>query len=147
MATGLLALLTWREVSATQELAALTRSDQKTRERPVVIQLAAGYSGNTEDAYVYVRLMNVGLGPALRVQVEASYIDPEHQPEFLPPKTVPAIVPGAMERLELPVRFRTPPPGGVRGDGFQLSGTYLDRSQTTEYKIITDWCAGAPAPE
>jgi len=32
-----------------------------------------------------------------------------------------------------------PVAGGVRGDGFRLSGTYLDRSQRNEYPIVTSW--------
>lgn len=146
LATGLLALLTWRGVRATQELATLTQRDQQARERPVVIQQHASFSISGVHGRLAVTLVNVGLGPALRVEVRASYIDPDHQPE-IQQVTRPAIQPGESDRFELDVRFTTPPPAGVQGDGFPLSGTYLDRSQRNDYPIITDWQAGPPRPE
>jgi hypothetical protein len=80
--------------------------------------------------------MNVGLGPALRVQITANYIDPEYHAE-IQRVTRPAIKPGESDRVQLYVRCPPPlPPSGVRRDGFRVSGTYLDRSRTDEYEII-----------
>jgi hypothetical protein len=103
----------------------------------VLIQEHASFSGG-EDGAVAVTLLNVGLGPALRVEVRASYIDSDYQPE-IGQVTLPAIKPGESERSVLYVRFPSEPPGGIRGDGFRVSGTYLDRSRRNEYSIITDW--------
>ena len=117
----------------------MTRRDQQERERPVLIQERASFTGGEDgDGAVAVTLLNVGLGPALRVEVRASYIDPHYQPE-IGQVTRPAIKPGESERFVLYVRFPSPPAGGVRGDGFRVSGTYLDRSRRNEYSIITDW--------
>jgi hypothetical protein len=65
--TGGLAYLTGRDVSATKELAELTREDQRARERPTVLLHLASY----EQDHVRLTLSNVGLGPALNVRVMA----------------------------------------------------------------------------
>lgn len=75
LATGVLALLTWRDVTATQELARLTRDDQVERGRPVVITTGANFAGDaTRGGNVVVGLVNVGLGPALRLRVTVQYV-------------------------------------------------------------------------
>jgi hypothetical protein len=69
-ATGALAFSTWSDVHATWQLAELTRRDQDERERPVVLQEDAVFDGHLE-GWLNVSLRNVGLGPALRVEVTA----------------------------------------------------------------------------
>lgn len=139
-ATYWLGYATRSEVRATQTLAELTRRDQAERERPVVLQRDAGFSGSPQSGYVKVNLINVGLGPALRVRVSASYEGhSDWQPE-IQTVTVAAIPPNGSETVDLYVRFPEPnQPGGVRGDGFPISGSYLDRSMRNEYEIITRW--------
>ena len=146
LATGVLAFWTLQEVSATKELAALSRRDQQLRERPVVIQEDAALSFSGQQGHLLVKLMNVGLGPALRVQITANYIDPEYHAE-IQRVTRPAIKPGESDRVQLYVRCPPPlPPSGVRRDGFRVSGTYLDRSRTDEYEIITSWAEAPGKP-
>jgi hypothetical protein len=140
-ATGALAYSTWSDVRATWELAALTKRDQDERERPVVIQHFAGFNGTPEAGHVSVELVNVGRGPALRVQTTATYVDPAYRPRIAT-VTWPAMQPGERASFAIPVSFSTVPPDGVKGDGFPLSGSYLDRSQRNEYPIITAWQAG-----
>jgi hypothetical protein len=87
-----------------QTLAELTRRDQAERERPVVIQRGTGFNGSPQNGYVRVELVNAGLGPALRVRVSASYVDPDWQPEISTVTTA-AIPPNEVETIDLYVRF------------------------------------------
>jgi hypothetical protein len=143
VATGWLAWSTRSEVRATQDLAELTREQYAASERPVVLQRNAGWNGTPENGYLAIDLQNVGLGPALRVRVSASYVGHlDWQPIIEPASaTIPAIEPNSnAPRIELPVRFPEPyKPEGVRGDGFRVIGTYLDRSRLNTYEIITSW--------
>jgi hypothetical protein len=143
VATGALALLTSRDVSATQDLAAQGRRDQIERERPVVIAFTAAFNGTYDSGHLSVDLRNVGLGPAVNVRVLATYDDPEQQPR-IDPWVVPAITPGATSQFAMYVQFEAQPPGGVKPDLFTLRGTYLDRSRApeSEQPIITGWETG-----
>jgi hypothetical protein len=142
IATGGLALLTAREVSATKELAELTRSDQLARERPVVILHNAIFlpdRENSTDGHIALNAFNAGLGPALRVRIEATYKDPKYQPE-MQPALWPVIMAGSNAQFAIhPVRFPEMPPDGIDPDGFGVNGTYRDRSQSEEYPIIVEW--------
>jgi hypothetical protein len=79
----------------------------------------------------------VGLGPALRIKVTATYVEPDHQPE-IDTATWPSLAPNEQTNFSISVRF-DPLPSSIRLDGFPLSGTFLDRSQLNEYPIITSW--------
>jgi hypothetical protein len=139
--TGALAYTTSGDVRATWELAALTKHDQDVRQQPLVIQVEAVYGGSPEDGAVQVRLWNAGLGPALRVSVSATYVDPAN-PDIAPEigaKIWPVLAPNSQVDIALPVRFEQLPDGGVHSDGFPIRGTYLDRTQENEYEIITSW--------
>ena len=141
VSTGALAWSTRSEVRATQRLAELTKHDQDVRQRPFVIQHDAVYSGSPDNGQLEVTLWNAGLGPALRVQVVATYEDADN-PEIdaeIGTRTWPVLAPNSGTTFSLPVRFRNVPPGGVRGDCFPLRGSYLDSSQENEYEIITSW--------
>lgn len=140
--TGALAFTTSGDVRATWELARLTREQQASAERPLVLQYDAGFSGSPKDGYVRVVLYNAGLGSALRVEVSATYFDEAHPAGGT--HIVPAIRPEGTAEFQIPIRFQEPyPVGGIRGDGFALSGTYRDRSQRNTYEIITDWSSVA----
>src|SRR5947209_13995196 len=93
--------------------------------------------GRTARRWLSVELTNVGLGPALRVEVGATYDDPEAIAQITP-RIWPTIMPGQMAQLALSVAFETEP-SSVNADGFPLTGTYLDRSQDRRYDIITSW--------
>jgi hypothetical protein len=72
--TGWLAWSTRSEVRATQDLAELTRRQQAASERPVVLlKRNASWSGSLPNGVVSCELHNVGLAPALRVNVSANY--------------------------------------------------------------------------
>jgi hypothetical protein len=47
----------------------------------VVIQEDAALSFSGQQGHLLVKLMNVGLGPALRVQITANYIHPKYHAE------------------------------------------------------------------
>jgi hypothetical protein len=139
--TGALAYTTSGDVRATWELAALTKHDQDLRQLPLVIQHEASFSGSPPNGQLNVVLFNAGLGPALRVQVIATYDDPDN-PDIVPmieTRTWPVLAPQSSASFTLQIQFPEVPPGGVRTDRFPLRGTYLDRSQENEYEIITQW--------
>jgi hypothetical protein len=138
-ATYWLAYSTRSEVRATQTLAELSRQDQAARERPVVVYKGGGFSGDPRNGIVRVLLLNIGLGPALRVRVSASYLGhPDWQPA-IETVTIAAMPPNEDAVVDLHVRFPEPfLPGGVH-DAFPISGSYLDLSQRNEYEIITSW--------
>jgi hypothetical protein len=140
MATYWLAYSTRSDVRATQELAQLTRHEQAVRERPVVLQEDARFCGTPSDATAEVALVNVGLGPALRVRVSALYVGHDDWTPRIEGQVVPAIAPGEHRTVGLEARFPGPlRPGGPRADGFRFVGDYLDRSRGNTYGIITSW--------
>jgi hypothetical protein len=140
LSTGALAWSTRSEVRATQRLAELTQEQQAANDRPVLIlQQRASFAGTPENGVVQLRLQNVGLGPALRVRLRATYDDADWNPGTLE-TTVGAVVANTAVPVEMPVSFPPPnKPGGVRGDGFSVEGDYLDRSLKKEYPLITAW--------
>jgi hypothetical protein len=140
--TGGLAYLTGRDVSATQQLAQLQRDDQQARERPVVLLHSAAFQPSAADpheGHISMQVFNAGLGPALRVRIEAQYKDPAYQPEMRP-ALWPAIMAGSRNDFAIqPIRFRDAPPGGIDPDGFSFEGSYSDRSASTTYPVIVEW--------
>lgn len=125
---------------ATQELAELTRRQQAAGDCPVILlESGTGFGGSPEQGEVYVPLKNVGVGPALRVEVNVCYDDPDWQPA-IQRATVAFIEASSGQTVALPARFPEPPaPGGVINERFQVVGTYLDRTLQNEYPIITSW--------
>jgi hypothetical protein len=137
-ATGWLAWSTRSEVRATQDLAELTRRQQAASDRPVVmLQQKPGWSGSPEKGELHVELQNVGIGPALYVEVDAFYDDEDWTPS-IGSASVPFIQAESGQSVALPVSFPEPHdrPGGIRGT-FQVEGTYRDRSILNIYEIIT----------
>jgi hypothetical protein len=133
LATGALALLTARDVSATQELAALTRADQAMRDRPIVVAMSCVWSSSESE--LFVRLANVGLGPAIYVYVTAEYGDHEYQLD-IGYKIHAVLAPNKRAETELTVAFPTKPGGEVDFRQFRPLGTYQDRSLRSTYNII-----------
>jgi hypothetical protein len=135
---------------ATGALAYTTTEDQEARERPVVLLVDAQWSSYPETetesqlaGVLVVTLRNVGLGPALRIDVQAHYVDPAFQPTITR-DIVPVLMVGEVVRLSMRATFAAVPPGGVRPDGFPVSGTYLDRSQHRTHSLISSWASSAP---
>jgi hypothetical protein len=132
------------QAEASEELARLTKRDQDERQQPVVLQQQAGWKeGRVDpksvfDGEVLLTLRNVGLGPALRVQVTARYVDAD-QPIYVAHQTIPSILPGETIPVRLYVMFSAPRPEKVRADGFPVVGTYFDRAQRERYEVIASW--------
>jgi hypothetical protein len=138
LSTGGLAVLTAREVGATQQLAALARDDQRARERPIVVVHAAAFL-DADEPHIGLQVFNAGLGPAFRVRINAAYKDPEYQPE-MKPALWPVIVAGGRADFAIqPIVIRNRPPNGFDPDGFEIEGTCLDRSMENEYRVISEW--------
>jgi hypothetical protein len=91
---------------------------------------------------LHVWLRNVGLGPALRVEVWANYADLTPGVSVVA-KTIPAISPDETQQHTLKVSWAVVEgdPKVPRPDGFPIKGTYLDRSLRREedYTIIARW--------
>jgi hypothetical protein len=136
--TGALAYSTWSDVRATWQLADLTKHDQDERERPLVLQLDwRPEIGSALEGYLMGMLRNVGLGPALRVEVTADYADEDgNEPSQIDSVVFPAIPSGETQPFQLFVRF-SELTNEVRPDGFRLRGTFTDRSQQRNYDIIS----------
>jgi hypothetical protein len=138
-ATGALAYSTWSDVRATWRLAELTKHDQDERQRPIVLLLGANYEGSEAGGNLKISLRNVGLGPALRVSIWATYRDDDHRPTFTPESyTIPAIAPNEAVPLRLYVSFEDRPET-VAQDRFAIFGTFTDRSVEGTYEVITAW--------
>jgi hypothetical protein len=104
LATSGLAWSTRSEVRATQDLAELTRRQQLASERPVILLRTTSWSGTPDNGALAINLMNVGLGPALRLRLRATYIGhPDWQPS-INEGIVLAMEPGAT--VEIPANFR-----------------------------------------
>jgi hypothetical protein len=140
IATGGLALFSFREVTATQELAQLTRDDQVAQQRPVVVMVGwkAVYGS---PSHLVVQLMNVGRGPALRVELHAEDIRDGKPMKVVGPARELAIPPDTTRELALEVEFPSGPevPPQTDFDDFRYWGSYLDRSLQGDYRILTDW--------
>jgi hypothetical protein len=139
--TGALAWTTSGDVRATWELAKLTERDQAERERPlVIVQRAEMLGRGPAGAWLKLWLRNVGLGPALRVRVTATYVDPSPQ-VAVTGIVIPAIAPDETAEHQLEVTWQSGDgdPQAPRADGFPIEGKYLDRARRNEYPIIANW--------
>ena len=156
LATGALALLTYREVGATQDLAEMTRNDQLMRDRPLVLATVTSYqpaaapgtpSGDESRGLLTVELWNVGLGPAARIELGATYDrEPGLSPEIAPVICT-AIPPGATATPGLEVLWSSRPTGRkVTASDFTPTGAYLDRSLGHAQQIIPSSEAGHQGP-
>ncbi len=138
LATGTLALSTARDVSATQEIARLTRADQEDRVRPTVIGTVTGVGGDAEGAFLSVELWNVGGGAAVRVEVTADSMSGLH----VGTTTIATIVGGGSFPLAvrlLGLIYRADPDQDPRPEDFRVRGHYLDRRRRPVPEAIYDW--------
>jgi hypothetical protein len=133
LATGVLAYTTSRDVSATVEIARLTKEDQDLRNRPIVLAEGISYDGSPK---VDVRMRNVGLGPALGIFVTATYEGDGAAPTIIP-LYVSALGPGEDIRGEVEAQFDQEPPGGILAR-FRIRGDYTDRDFSQLFELITD---------
>ena len=132
--TGALAFATSGDVRATWRLAELTQEDQEARQRPMVMALSTQLSFTDNRGYLQVQCLNVGLGPAIRLRIEARYDGPslpEGKPEVLR-EVIPALGVGLTTNPQLLLRW---PGGEIAPDrtqaipvgGFRVTATYEDR--------------------
>ena len=92
---------------------------------------------------VEIVLRNTGLGPALRVRVKATYTGHSDWRPDIAEQVVPVIEAGLESRPQLWLSGPPPgPTGGIRADGFNVSGTYWDRTLRNDYPILVDWLEG-----
>jgi hypothetical protein len=137
LATGALALTTARDVSATQEIARLTRADREDRLRPVVIGTVTGAGADEEGVFISVELVNIGGGAAVRVDATAEHIHGDETPGTT---SIAAIQAGQT----IPLAVRLPHIEDddwvfVRSDEFRARGRYLDRLARPVAQEIYDW--------
>jgi hypothetical protein len=141
--TGLLAYSTRSEVSATKELADLTREDQANRERPLILLMAVRFEQlqDPRTGIVRIELRNVGLGPALKVRVQATYTGhADWQPDFNPEvEVVPFIEPNQVAESAFLLSGPEPAPEGGILNEFEVSGTYVDRTLGNQERILIHW--------
>jgi hypothetical protein len=136
LATGGLAYSTRSEVRATQELAELTREDQAARDRPVVMVEQFHHDPGNNNGWLMVTLINVGLGPALRVQVVGEYLGEEELQPGIQEVTVAAIRPNERtEQLKLLVAYPEFDWGTRETRHFRITGIYEDRAGRGKYSI------------
>lgn len=145
-ATGALAYSTWSDVRATWQLADLTKRDQDERERPVVLVEGSSYGGSGSagghfDGSLDVGLRNVGLGPALRIELRTTFPNDTYGAMINPnPAVYPALAPNESAVLRVGVTFpETSPREVITGEDFSLHGTFTDRSRRGRYEVITAW--------
>jgi hypothetical protein len=90
------------------------------------------------EGWLIVTLWNVGLGPALRVEVGADYLDEDGNEPRIESEIIPAIPPANTQSVQLFVSFPELR-NEIRRDGFRLRGTFTDRSRQGTYEIISEW--------
>jgi hypothetical protein len=137
LATAWLAYSTRSEVRATQELAELTREDQAARDRPVVLVEHWNHEPGKAGGRLTVQLLNVGLGPALRVRLGAAYVGPDDglKPPTIKDVTVTAIPANERATVDLSVMYPAPDWGTLMNREFRIRGVYEDRAGRGEYPI------------
>ncbi|MHB8643895.1 MAG: hypothetical protein ACYDA3_13525 [Gaiellaceae bacterium] len=136
--TTLLAVFTaWLAWSSVRE--------QRERDRPVLVVVGSPMWQRirlTRDepggGRLVFALRNVGLGPALGVEVTARCdLTPDAR---ITPAVVAAIAPGDLySQLVVEVAFATEPPEDFGAARFVVYGTYRDRMQRGPYTILTQW--------
>jgi hypothetical protein len=140
--TGALAWTTSGDVRATWELARLTREDQVSRERPLVLvsissyiagRAEAGAWGDSERGKVIVTVVNAGSGPALDLRIAGR----TSRGEAIPTTGLPHLQPGYDQPglgLDVVVdRAALPDPNGPAT--ITLWGSYTDRRMSERYPI------------
>jgi hypothetical protein len=131
--TGALAFLTSRDVSATRELAALTRRDQKRRVRPQLLLTSLRYSGGSSDGvssgHLAVKVENAGLGPALVVVISTRYTGELKEGVEIHDVLVQNLPAGGSKEVQIEVSLGGNRHDALRAEHFEFRATYLDLDQ------------------
>jgi hypothetical protein len=136
--TVLLAAYTASLARSTSREVAVTVEEQRARERPVVAAVIEDFSAAILEPtwgervpVVNVRLLNVGLGPALDLQLEVSYPDAEGVGT-----EVVSVLPVGDEQIRaIPVPEIQPPSDGFLAERFRLVGTFEGRTRDVREHI------------
>lgn len=154
LATGFLAIGTWKDVRASQSMVELTRAEQYERIRPVVIGGVAGttitgaQAGRLYSVAVRVGLANVGGGPAVRVKVAVVWTGSAFVGEAgairADAKVIRALSAGEDHEVEIVMK------GDMNASDFKVEdlhvvGSYRDRL-TNPAGSIVDWTKATPGP-
>lgn len=75
VATAILAQTTWRDVTATQELAKTAARDLREKNQPIIVMRLHGLVGPNEAPRLKVELQNIGEGPATNIKLSAGWTD------------------------------------------------------------------------
>lgn len=134
-ATGLLALTTWRDVSATQEMVSLTRFELEARDKPYVIPTVLHPVGDNSAPQLKVEFRNPGRGPAVRLTIRAGWQDDETGKIKLGPGSeIEVVGKGGMVSSEILLPGPLPPVPPPRSSFF-VEGHYWDRDEIRKYEL------------
>jgi hypothetical protein len=157
LATFWLSISTYQDVRASQQLAVLSteqlelsrdanelaRSEQRERLDPAVIASSRGGASGGAASHLNVQVVNVGGGPAVRVEIGAVYgsADDPRKPDpavgSVNRETIPYLAPGAT--FDIALNFnRTDVAREISFERFRVVGSYLDRQGRPAGNIL-DW--------
>ena len=142
--TGALAWTTSGDVRATWELARLTLNDQQARDRPVVIVAPRTASTSEGNVTFEVLLSNIGLGPAQRIALHASYAHEDGSTSEL--EASPGRTLMVNEETVLPLAFAGADFRPFDFNRVRIRGHALDRSGVPTPLVATEF-QGFAAPE
>jgi hypothetical protein len=143
--TGALAWTTSREVSATRQLAEEAQQDRRLRDKPDVVVVSVGNEafapkgdGSAAQAIYRATVQNVGLGPAIRLNVRLIYAGFNEITTINGEAVLATLMPG--ETSETP-RFFFEAPMDTRleqypDEDFRVEGDYQDRRMAESFPII-----------
>jgi hypothetical protein len=145
LATGALAVSTARDVTATQEIAWLTREEQEDRLRPVVMGTVTGFEPSEALSDILkVELVNIGGGPAVRVEVTGEYVGEMKRDVTFSKRPVAALAAGQSLSVEVGCVISSSKDYTPSLGDFKVRGSYLDRLQRPVARAIFDWVRDQP---
>jgi hypothetical protein len=134
--TGALAYTTSGDVRATWELAQQGREEQERRDRPTVLVMAGGTRSSESVVVREVRLVNAGVGPALRIQVTATWVSEANQEIVSGAGWLPYLAPGNETAVDVSVPHPDPDTRRLVDQVTpRLGGTCVDRVGRTHEVI------------
>lgn len=156
--TGVLAWSSRLDAEATRDLVHLTRQEAELREQPMVVVRHARVVSKTPMYELEVEIVNVGLGPALHLELSGTQresspfqlsVGSAKRPVLLPgEKMVVSLMLHLVKSSDagqgLPDQFRT---SMMDSQGFDLVGSYSDRTMGPSYDLASDWRSEGHFPD